>query len=1058
MTNVSNALDYVHKKGVIHRDLKPANIMISEEEGTDSRVTPKIVDFGLAELRELQKIEDKQVIGTFCYMPPEQCGMLNRPVDERSDLYSMGMIFYELIAGELPFKGKDIGSILHQQIAKSPEPISLLRQDVPSQVEKIAMKLICKEPSERYQSAKGLLADLEKFQKGEHSFDLGKEDMSARLSFRTGLIGRDEELDNLKSCYAAAQSKAGGICFISGEAGKGKTRLVEEFRNYVVSSDGTFLSGKCFAQENKIPYQPFREILDEFVEAFHKQSVDRRRVIAGKVCEAVGELGAILIKLNPMMTDILGEVHPLVSLEPDRENRRFLMVCSRMFCRLAQENPLVFLLDDLQWADEGSMALLEQVLQDIDKSSLFIVGTYRDNEVGPEHSVSRITREAKERGRGIAEIHLDSFDATRMFSFIGEMFSDNVNNLKDLASYILQKSHGNPFFTIEIIRQLVDENIIYRKDKRWLVDWQNLQGFEISPTILDIVLRRIELLTDEETLLLSYGAVIGRKFELKLLFRLYRDRDEEVVAIVDRAIELQLIEESFAEKGRILFVHDRIRDAFYQKIPPADRRDLHHEIACVIERTETLQTQEVVFELSHHFMESGDDAKALEYAVPSAKLAKESYANEEAIKYSLVAKVLFEKKGQKGSSKWKKIVGGLAEVYLTIGRNDDAIALIEAEMPAINNKIEKALMYRQISTAFFKKGDRLHCEIAGQRGLNLLGERLVLSKAGAMAGLAKELIIHVFHSLFPSLYQNRRKVDRVEKTVQIIWLHLTLGWMYILSDTLKFMRSALRILNVAEARIGRSKELGLGIGGYASVCMAIPLFKRAVRYHEAALQMRQELGDEWGIAQSLQWMGYCNKFSARGTPSLEYFLDCLNRFEKIGDAWEMGMSLIGVSENYTHKSNYTMSIKYTRQHGELSEKIGDHFGMAYNKTMLSQYYNETGNYREAETCGKHAVELSKKFDLPYISCVANIRLGAVYLNLDEPETALRYLRDAEILDKEHSFLQAVTSELYPLLADAYIRKLDSDGQKQRQVRRRELVQARRTVKRANKKTKRWPVH
>ncbi len=938
-----------------------------------------MVDFGLAELKEFAQIKEEEIVGTFSYMSPEQSGIIRKPIDERSDLYSVGVIFYQLLTGDLPFKGKDISTILHQQIAKVPDSPSKLKKDIPKILEEIVLKLLNKEQEERYQSAKGLLADLRRYQDGERDFVLGKEDKLIKLPFSTRLVGREEEISHLKDLFNQASGGKGKVCLISGEAGRGKTRLVEELRGYVYEKGGVFLSGRCLDQENKIPYQPFREALDEYIRSLHRRKKEDKEQIIESMKESVGESGEIIITLNPLMKEILRDVPSLVPLEPDRETKRFLMICSRFFRNLGEAGrPVVLSLDDLQWADEGSLSLLREIVQDIGKSPLLILGTYRDNEVTSEHSLVKLKSEAEERELPLEEINLSLFDYLRMNRLVASLLLEEEDSTREISRYILDKSKGNPFFAIETLRQLVDEKVICHQSGLWNVDWERLQEAEISPTILDVVLRRIALLKGEEANLLSYAAIIGREFDLNLLFKLSELEKEGVVSIVDRAIDLQLLEESLTEKGRILFVHDRIKEAFYQKV----------------------------------------------------------------------------------GGEWLKTAEGLGEVHLRMGRNDDAIGIFNEILPFKVKDIEKAKIYRQLSTAYLNKGDWSSCEEQGRRGLRLLGEKLPLTKAGVFLGLAKELFIHILHnSFFPRIFTRKEGKQVDEKYPLIIWLYLPLAWMYILSDTAKFVRTAIRLLNIAEGMIGKSKELGMGIGGYASVCMAIPLFKRAIKYHEKGLSLRRELGDEWGVAQSLQWMGHCYQWKGEYQNSTKYFQESLTRFQNMGDVREMGVTLIGLAYSYYYSSDYKRAIDNACQCLEIAQNMNDNYEISNSAAILSWLYTEMGEFDKAEEWGIKSLTLSEEKGIFFINCLAKIHLGHLNLERGKPADALKYLEKAKILNEKSNFLKDYVVLLYPYLAEAYLMQFIAAAEditvKEKEL---YLKKIRRACKDALHKNRSWATH
>jgi signal transduction histidine kinase/serine/threonine protein kinase len=1049
---ICNALAYVHGYGIIHRDLKPANIMMQKKVRRNPLF--KILDFGLVELMEFSEItKEEEIVGTFSYMSPEQSGIVRKPVDGRSDLYSLGVIFYQLLTGELPFKGKDISTILHQQVAKEPESPCKFNKEIPLILEQIVLKLLKKEPEQRYQTADGLQKDLVKYQRGERDFVLGLEDRISRLPYRTRLIGREKELFRLKKLVDEAHKSKGSICLVSGNAGSGKTRLSEELRSYAYEKGGNFLNGKCFNQENKIPYQPFSEVLNDYLARLDKlRNKDRKEEIIARMRNAVGDLGEIICRINPLMRKYLGEVKALVPLDAERENKRFLMVASRFFCNLGTEREAaVLLLDDLQWSDQGSLSLLAEIAQEIEKSPLLIIVTYRDNEIAKNHDLVKLKKEYS-----LVNLHLASFDAYDMKNLIIELLMEETKNIENLSRYILEKSKGNPFFAIEIARQLVDEKIVVWKQARWQVNWEKLEIIKIPPTIIDIVMRRIELLSEKEKNLLSYAAVIGREFEIELLYTLCELPKEEVIYIVDKAVGLQLLEQNRQKKGSILFVHDRIKDAFYKKIGERKRRVLHLKVARIMEELKKQDPGISVFELAYHYTEGGDEEKTLEYTIPASKLAKEHYANEEALKYFNLAGRLLEKKGKKGDDIWLEIKQGLGDVYLTVGRNDDALKIFNEIIAFGKTKVQKAKIFRQISTAHFKKGDWHNCEKYGKAGLKLLGEKLPTTKLHVFLSLANQFIVHIFHNFLPQLFIRKRAGKIDERYHFIIWFYMILNWMYVLSDVPKFIRSILRMFNISESKIGRSRELGTSVSAFATLCMALPLFKLAIKYHEKGLQLRTEYGDEWGIAQSMQFMGYCYEWKGDYKKSIEYYQKSIEKFRGMGDIWEMGMATLGLSYNYFYLSDYEKTITLLLQYLNISNKLKDDFGICSSKNWLLYCYTKKGDFHKAEEYARASLALSYEKKIWFAYFTANSRLGDLKLEDNNYIEAKECLEKARKLNEENSFLKNYNVFVYPYLACAYILEYTSNSHKLKEKERRRALQGIKKIAQiALHKTKSW---
>ena len=1044
---LAEALNYVHNHGIIHRDLKPSNIFLNVHNEL------KLLDFGVALVMELSAIrEEKMIAGTFGYMSPEATGILDKRIDERSDLYSLGVVFYHLITGVPPFKGVEINQLLHQQVAFIPTRPQKINPVIPTALEDIILKLLQKDPDLRYQSARGLLADLECFEAGEYDFEIGGKDQKIKLSYQTRLVGRDQEIQKVKNQFDNAAKGNGSICLIAGEAGIGKSRLVEEIRAYVYERNGLFIRGRCLNYENKFPYQPFKDAIDEFVNKIiylNKETADRE---IQRLKQVLGDLSGIVVNLNSRLEKVFGETKELISLEPERENQRSLLVLSDFFCNLTDPNQAcVLFLDDLQWADESSLNLLIEILRKISRANLLVLGTYRNNEIRPGHKIELISKSAAEHGYHLEVIELKPFNQFKINQLIENILGEK-NESRELSDYIFKKSNGNPFFAINIIRELVETKVIQWEEGKWRKEIQKLNEIPVSNSLIDIILRRIENLSEKQWELLARGAVIGREFEIELLYRLTTLTKIEVVNMIDDFIAIQLLERS-AEHGRVLFVHDRIRDAFYHTLAEDEKHQIHFQIAQAIEVMNQGRHDKVIYELAYHYVESGDQEKALTYVIPAAGKAQNSYANEEAIRFYHIGIELLEQKNRKNSQEWFTANEELSKIYLVIGKNDEAIAIAKNLLNSVADRYTKARLFKTIGIAYFKKGDWVNCENTLSYALSLLGERLPQNLAQRLLAVLKEYIIYGLRGL---VLRHREITAMDEKKKEIIWTYESLSWMYMLNDNGKLIYNLIRQLNVANAGIAQTKEAALANAEYGGFLMGLPFFNSAYQYHQKAIRLRKILGDDWGEAQSLQFLGYQCAWQGNPLESMHHFEMAIAKFKKMGDLWELGMTINGLSFYYYYMGNYEKSISLFNQYLELSNRLKDSYGLYSAKINMSRCYIETGDLAKAEVLLNEVLNSKDTTitSLPFLLCVGNMLLGIlkIEVNLDK---AIEYLEAARKIDKSNLLIKNYTSQIYPYLAEAYLRIITRTATGSLHISRPERARLKSMCKEARKQTRPW---
>ena len=573
------------------------------------------------------------------------------------------------------------------------------------------------------------------------------------------------------------------------------------------------------------------------------------------------------------------------------------MALSDLFCGLAAPGQAcVLFIDDLQWADEGSLFLLQEILRKIDGSHLLILGTYRDNEVGTGHRLTEIIREAKLRNYPVTEIKLSPITLTAANELLASLLGIKPAETGRLA-YFLYKSPGAILFSSSIscgsflrITASTCGKILSKKIGK------ESSRSSIPGSIVDIIIKRIKKLPPEAVDLLGKAAVLGKEFSITLLYRLTDLRQDQVVSMIDEFLYLQLLEKS-PDRSRLFFAHDRIRDAFYAQLKPEERKKIHYEIAKAIEEYAFAETnrnrpESVIFDLAYHYVESEKVEEALDYIIAAAEKAKSMYANEEAIKYYQIAINTLAGKDCRKKERLR-LQEELIRLLLVVGENDQVITKARDILLMIDDPVRKAGIYNLIGIAYFKKGNWREAEEALATGLGLLGEKIPGEGLKLLYAIGKELALHIFYFLsglcfriYARLNKGKTTAKPEERARAIIWLFRTLGWLYMLSNVKKLFYCVVKMINVAEARLPESRELAQSIAGFAGVCMAIPIFKMAVKYNQRALRLGEKKS---GMSGAKRKACSFSGLAMRGREIMKKQLTCLTRpeksFEKIGDLW-----------------------------------------------------------------------------------------------------------------------------------------------------------------------------
>jgi serine/threonine protein kinase len=408
--DLTRILAKIHERNVIHLDINSKNILIGNKPQA-----VHIIDLGSASRIDRsgqQKVRPDQMLGTLPYISPEQTGRINRTVDERSDLYSLGVVLYELMTRQLPFDSKDPLVLVHSHIAKVPVSPSEESAEIPEVISAIILKLLRKDAEDRYQSAAGVQADLEqclqrlKPETSIADFPLAETDYSRWLIFPQKLYGRDRELKELESAFESVCRDTASIVFVGGYSGIGKTALVEEMQRPVSEKSGYFIEGK-FDQLVTTPYSGIRQALAQFVSQILTQPETHLAAWRSQILETVGPNGRVLTDVVPSLELVIGPQPAVPELSGQEVQNRFHYVFQRFFGAIARsEHPIYFFLDDLQWIDPGSLGLLKNLFSSPDLAHLLVVGAYRDNEVHEAHPLMTFIADLEKAGADLRRMTL----------------------------------------------------------------------------------------------------------------------------------------------------------------------------------------------------------------------------------------------------------------------------------------------------------------------------------------------------------------------------------------------------------------------------------------------------------------------------------------------------------------------------------------------------------------------------------------------------------------------------------------------------------------------------
>ncbi|MBA3603213.1 MAG: AAA family ATPase, partial [Parachlamydiaceae bacterium] len=737
----------IHRQRIIHKDIKPSNFIIDP-----TTLTVKLTDFNFA-VKLLHEVQDvippERLVGTLAYMAPEQTGRMNMNVDYRSDFYALGVSFYELLTGDIPFHAADPFEMVHAHIAV-PAPSALeLNPDIPESLGEMLLKLMSKNPSDRYQSTMGILEDLKLVaQPNQKPFILGQKDVYDCLNISQKLYGRKDEIKFLLAAYDRVSQGAVEALMVSGYSGIGKTMLINEVHKPMVKHKGYFISGKFNRLQRDTPYTAIIQALNQLARIILSEPETRFEALKEAIIDALGGVAQVMIDLAPMLELVIGPQPPLEKMPP-RETQNRMMIFFKRFIRViaSKDHPLVLFIDDLQWVDSSSLKLLEYIITDEDLSHVLLIGAYRDNEVDSHHPLQQFFIEMEEQEK---KIHLLPLGPLKRVDFEA-LFKDSFNReeavIRPLAEFVHKCTGGNSFFCKQVINSLYDEKFLFfdYEQRRWDWDLEKIKTLKITDNVVELLLVKLNELPIETLTLLRYAACIGNSFAVEILRLTTGSSANEINKNLEPALQNELIQLQHSRYKVIdsgtsertpevtyQFVHDRVQQAVDQGISQDERQKIHLSIARLLfEKEPEACRNEFLFEVTDHFNQSHgllkDTEKMLVVKLNYQAGLKALGANA----YNSMTNYLHAGLTLTDADWWKAdyelmfaLKRAYAESLYLTGVTDESVVLTNDLLQRAQNTFDKASIYRIQSLQSHMSGNIVLAVDTGLMALELLGVKI----------------------------------------------------------------------------------------------------------------------------------------------------------------------------------------------------------------------------------------------------------------------------------------------------------------------------------------------
>ncbi|MFN8456843.1 MAG: AAA family ATPase [Anaerolineae bacterium] len=877
---IVRALEDIHRQGVLHGDLKPSNILVNQTADI-----VKITDFGMSRIFEQHlSYHPETQGGSLPYISPEQTGRTNKPIDYRSDYYSLGITLFQLATGQLPFEAKDHLSLIHAHLALEAPPATMLNPALPQPLSQIIFQLMAKNPEDRYQDAAAIRFDLERCQNdwltsgAIASFPLRTADQYLRFEVSPKLYGREFELRRLNELLQQIGQGPTSLTLVAGSAGIGKSSLIQALQPAIVAIRGMFVANKYDQYQRNIPYSALVRSLQTLLLRLLREPVETLQTWRINLAQAVGINSRVISEVIPELELLLGPQPAIPTLPPEQAQTRFITTFSQFLraCSTA-EQPLVLFLDDLQWADDSSLDFLQALLADSQPAHILIIGAYRDTEVNQEHRLQRLITQLAKSGRPPYQIILTPLDLSATKELLTDTLYDSppqsplvvTDNtpLETLTQLLYHKSGGNPFFLTTLLHNLYDDGLLTpvplgnaweskpTAGLRWQWDLTAIQQARLSDNIIDLLLYKLERLPDTSLQLLKQAACLGNSFTLTTLALVSQFDFETLYAQLEPALQADLMRE---QAETISFVHDRVQEAVYHQLTEAERQQQHWHIGQTLLAHYSPQTLDeqlfaVVNQLNQGRQLAQDETARAQLArlnFQAGLKARQSIAFEASLNYFQInADLLPPNSWQTSYTQTYEIWYELLIANILLYQYNASLSVAEVMLAHAQTDFDKARCYRRLVSLYAWHSHFNQAVEVGNQALALFNQALPTEPQAVRQALGSE-----FKHLAVHLTNTEAILNLPEMTDPLALIQLELR--YELTPPLYRTSAELLVLNNLQMirlalAYGSHPSLSIAFVGSAVAMIVQGQLKQAVLFNSIASALYERYPTAFETAQNI---------------------------------------------------------------------------------------------------------------------------------------------------------------------------------------------------------------
>lgn len=897
------ALSAAHARNLLHRNVKPANVIVNEEIPLCEAA---LIDFALVRTANLDTSNRNQWADTAQYLSPEAAGLLDQEVTSCSDLYSVGIVLFECLAGRPPFHGGSVGEVLRQHMTLHPPELRSLGLPVPRVLDEVIQRLLRKDPRDRYQSAEAVVADLtviaEALKRGESEPTLvvGLHDRRRTLT-EPAFVGRGQELAALHAQLERTRSGHRGFVLLEAESGGGKSRLLAEFAQRGAQQGAWVLRGQGLDQAAQRPFQLLTGVAESLI-----ATASMELGVQEKVRIELGDQQEAVCSSLPELANLFGTSEStLLGPETFAEARSVQALTTLLEALGTTGRPALVLLDDCQWADQLTLRVLSnwQRRSDSAESQILVVAAFRSEEVSASHPLRAMN--------STDHLKLPAFHASNVRKLVESMAGPLPN---EAVEVIERLAEGSPFMAAATLRGLVESGSLVPIPTGWRVEPLALADVQSSRHAAAFLARRIELLPDTAITMLTAGAILGKEFDLFTASKLARQTSSQAISALHEAQQRHIVW-SKSTGDRCAFIHDKLRQTLLDRIPESERQELHLCAAVDLES----EAPDRIYDLAYHFDAAGESQRALPYALAAAEDARTHHALEIAEEQYRIA----ERSAPADQETRYRIAEGLGDVLMLRGRYEEAARIAKTARDLAVGDVSKARIEGKRGELAFKQGDMKTAIEAIEQALEFLGNRVPQWSVGFFLRLVWEVCIQLQHCVFPRLFLARKGLDGAEVQLLTIRLYNRLLYAYWFKrGTIPCLWAHLRGMNLAEC-YPPTLELAQAYSIHAPVMHLIAKFNRGIAYASKSFAIYKSKNDLWGQGQSLHFHGHVLHAAAKFEESIDKCRQAVRLLERTGDYWEVNVARYHIALCLFRLGDLPGAVAEARRMHQSGMELGD---------------------------------------------------------------------------------------------------------------------------------------